>query len=150
MTLTEVTHEHPRSLWVMQPELLLGQSVQPRDGFQCPLCGFAFATVVPAVAARVMVAQAALITALAQLESMTGDRDAVLDAAATPGRVAPAQAEDTPGGPGLLPGGPSLRPSPALGSQSPGGLACLPAPRRSLAGKAADWPRPLVGRVVGA
>jgi hypothetical protein len=59
-------------------ELLLGQLVQPSDGFRCPFCGFAFApayaTVAPAVAARVMVAQAALVTALAELGSMTGDR----------------------------------------------------------------------------
>jgi hypothetical protein len=40
----------------MQPELLLGQPVQPSDGFQCPFCEFAFATVTPAVGARVMVA----------------------------------------------------------------------------------------------
>ena len=42
------------------------------------VCGFAFApayaTVAPAVGARVMVAQAALVTALAELGSMTGDR----------------------------------------------------------------------------
>ena len=59
-------------------ELLLGQLVQPSDGFRCPVCGFAFApgyaTVAPAVAARVMAAQAALVTALAELGSMTGDR----------------------------------------------------------------------------
>jgi hypothetical protein len=59
-------------------ELLLGQLVQPSDGFRCPFCGFAFApayaTVAPDVAARVMVARAALVTALAQLGSMTGDR----------------------------------------------------------------------------
>jgi hypothetical protein len=59
-------------------ELLLGQLVQPSDGFRCPFCGFAlapaYATVAPAVAARVMVAQAALMTALAELGSMTGDR----------------------------------------------------------------------------
>jgi hypothetical protein len=59
-------------------ELLLGQLVQPSDGFRCPFCGFAFApayaTVAPGVAARVMAAQAALVTALAQLGSMTGDR----------------------------------------------------------------------------
>jgi hypothetical protein len=54
-------------------ELLLGQLVQPSDGFRCPVCGFAFApayaTVAPGVAA-----QAALVTALAELGSMTGDR----------------------------------------------------------------------------
>jgi hypothetical protein len=59
-------------------ELLLGQLVQPSDGFRCPVCGFAFApgyaTVAPGVAARVMAAQAALVTALAELRSMTGDR----------------------------------------------------------------------------
>ena len=59
-------------------ELLLVQLLQPSDGFRCPFCGFAFApayaTVAPAVGARVMVAQAALVTALAELGSMTGDR----------------------------------------------------------------------------
>jgi hypothetical protein len=59
-------------------ELLLGQLVQPSDGFRCPVCGFAFApayaTVAPAVGARVMAAQAALVTALAELGSMTGGR----------------------------------------------------------------------------
>ena len=59
-------------------ELLLGQLVQPSVGFRCPFCGFAFApayaTVAPGVTARVMAAQAALVTALAELGSMTGDR----------------------------------------------------------------------------
>jgi hypothetical protein len=59
-------------------ELLLGQLVQPSDGFRCPFCGFAFApayaTVAPGVAARAMAAQAALVTAVAELGSMTGDR----------------------------------------------------------------------------
>jgi hypothetical protein len=59
-------------------ELLLGQLLQSSDGFCCPFCGFAFApayaTVAPGVAARVMAAQAALVTALAELGSMTGDR----------------------------------------------------------------------------
>ena len=59
-------------------ELLLGQLVQSSDGFRCPVCGFAFApayaTVAPGVAARIMVAQAALVTELAELGSMTGDR----------------------------------------------------------------------------
>jgi hypothetical protein len=59
-------------------ELLLGQLLQSSDGFRCPFCGFAFApayaTVAPAVAARVMAAQAALVTALAELGSMAGDR----------------------------------------------------------------------------
>jgi hypothetical protein len=59
-------------------ELLLGQLLQASDGFRCPVCGFAFAlgyaTVAPGVAARVMVAQQALVTALAELGSMTGNR----------------------------------------------------------------------------
>ena len=59
-------------------ELLLGQLLQASDGFRCPVCGFAFApgyaTVAPGVAARVMVAHQALVTALAELRSMTGDR----------------------------------------------------------------------------
>ena len=59
-------------------ELLVGQLVQPADGFRCPVCGFAFApgyaTVAPGVAARAMAAQAALVTALAELGSMTGGR----------------------------------------------------------------------------
>jgi transposase-like protein len=59
-------------------ELLLGQLVQSSDGFRCPSCGFAFApayaTVAPGVAARAMAAQAALVTELAELGSMTGDR----------------------------------------------------------------------------
>jgi hypothetical protein len=59
-------------------ELLLGQLVQPSDGFRCPFCGFAFApayaTVAPAAAARVMDAQTTMVTALAELGSMTGDR----------------------------------------------------------------------------
>ena len=59
-------------------KLLLAQLVQPSDGFRCPSCGSAFApgyaTVAPGVSARVMDAQAALVTALAELGSMTGDR----------------------------------------------------------------------------
>ena len=58
--------------------LLLGQLVQSSGGFRCPFCGFAFApayvTVAPGVAARVMAAQAILVTELAELGSMTGDR----------------------------------------------------------------------------
>jgi len=59
-------------------ELLLGQVVQPSDGFRCPVCGFALApgyvTVAPAVGAQAMAVQAALVTALAKLGSMAGDR----------------------------------------------------------------------------
>ena len=69
-------------------ELLLGQLLQSSDGFRCPFCGFAFApayaTVAPGVAARVMAAQAGLVTKLAELGSMTGgrlrlDRTTILD-----------------------------------------------------------------------
>ena len=59
-------------------ELLLVQLVQPGQGFRCLFCGFAFApgyaTVAPGVATRVMAAHATLVTALAELASMTGDR----------------------------------------------------------------------------
>ena len=59
-------------------ELLLGQLVQASDGFRCPFCGLAFApayaTVAPGVAARVVAAHAALVTALAELGSMTSNR----------------------------------------------------------------------------
>ena len=59
-------------------ELLLGQLLQSSDGFRCPVCGFAFApgyaTVAPGTAVRIMAAQAALVTELAELGSMTGDR----------------------------------------------------------------------------
>ena len=59
-------------------ELLLVQLTQLSQGFRCLFCGFAFApayaTVAPGVAAQVMVAQQALVTALAELGSMTGDR----------------------------------------------------------------------------
>ena len=55
-------------------ELLLGQLVLPSDGFRCPGCGFAYVTVAPAVGAQAMAAQAALVTALAKLGSMPGDR----------------------------------------------------------------------------
>jgi hypothetical protein len=59
-------------------ELLLVQLTQPSQGFRCPCCGFAFApayaTVSPGVATRVMAAHATLVTALTELQSMTGDR----------------------------------------------------------------------------
>jgi hypothetical protein len=59
-------------------ELLLVQLAQPSQGFRCLFCGFAFApgyaTVAPGIGAQVVVAQAALVTALTELASMTGDR----------------------------------------------------------------------------
>jgi hypothetical protein len=59
-------------------ELLLVQLAQPSQGFRCLFCGFAFApgyaTVAPGLSARVMAAHATLVTALTELQSMTGDR----------------------------------------------------------------------------
>ena len=59
-------------------ELLLDQLTEPARGFRCPFCGVAFApsyaTIAPAVAARALAARAALAGALAELQSMTGDR----------------------------------------------------------------------------
>jgi hypothetical protein len=59
-------------------KLLLSQLTRPSDGFRCPFCGIAFApayeSVTPRLGSRVMAAQAALATALAELASMTGDR----------------------------------------------------------------------------
>jgi hypothetical protein len=59
-------------------ELLLVQLVHPSDGFRCLFCGFAFApgyaTVAPGIGDRVMAAHATLVTALTELQSMTGDR----------------------------------------------------------------------------
>jgi hypothetical protein len=59
-------------------ELLLMQLAQPSQGFRCLFCGFAFApgcaTIAPGVATRAMAAHATLVTALAELQSMTGDR----------------------------------------------------------------------------
>ena len=58
-------------------ELLLGQLVQSSDGFRCPFWVRVRAWLRhrrPSVATRVMAAQAALVTALAELGSMTGGR----------------------------------------------------------------------------
>jgi hypothetical protein len=59
-------------------ELLLVQLAHPSQGFRCLFCGFAFApayaTVAPGVATRIMAAHATLVTPLAELASMTGDR----------------------------------------------------------------------------
>jgi len=58
--------------------LPLVQLVQPSQGFRCLFCGFAFApgyaTVAPGVGARILATHAALVTALAELASMTGGR----------------------------------------------------------------------------
>jgi hypothetical protein len=59
-------------------ELLLDQLLQPSDGFRCPFCGFAFApsyaTIAPAVAARILASQAALVRSLGELQSMIDGR----------------------------------------------------------------------------
>ena len=72
-------------------ELLLVQLAQPSQGFRCLFCGFAFApgyaTVAPGVSARAMAAHATLVTALTELQSMTGNR-LRLDRAALVGPVA--------------------------------------------------------------
>ena len=74
-------------------ELLLVQLTHSSQGFRCPFCGFAFApgyaTVAPGVATRVMAAHATLVTVLAELASMTGDR-LRLDRATVIGPVASA------------------------------------------------------------
>jgi hypothetical protein len=59
-------------------ELLLGQLVQPSEGFRCPFCGFAFApsyaAIAPGVAARILDAHEALVRALGELQSMVDGR----------------------------------------------------------------------------
>jgi hypothetical protein len=59
-------------------KLLLSQLTRPTDGFRCPFCGVAFApayaSVTPRLSSRIMAAQAALATALTELQSMTGSR----------------------------------------------------------------------------
>ena len=63
---------------VCDRKLLLSQLTRPGDGFRCPFCGIAFApayeSVTPRLSSRVMATHSALITALAELTSMTGDR----------------------------------------------------------------------------
>jgi hypothetical protein len=59
-------------------ELLLDQLLQPSDGFRCPFCGFAFApsyaTVAPAVAARIIQSHDALVRSLGELQAMIDGR----------------------------------------------------------------------------
>jgi hypothetical protein len=74
-------------------ELLLDQLLQPRDGFRCPFCGFAFApsyaTIAPGLAARILDSHGALVRALAELQSMVDGR-LQLDRAAVVAPVADA------------------------------------------------------------
>ena len=59
-------------------ELLLDQLLDPSEGFRCPFCGFAFApsyaTIAPAVAARILASHAALVRSLGELQSMIDGR----------------------------------------------------------------------------
>jgi hypothetical protein len=68
-------------------ELLLDQLLEPADGFRCPFCGVplapSYASVAPAVLARLLHAHAELVAALGELRGMTDgrldiDRDGVL------------------------------------------------------------------------
>jgi hypothetical protein len=68
-------------------ELLLAQLLDPSDGFRCPFCGFAFApsyaTIAPALAARILESHGELVRALGELQAMVDgrlhlDRSAVL------------------------------------------------------------------------
>jgi hypothetical protein len=59
-------------------ELLLSQLLDPVDGFRCPFCGFAFApsyaTIAPAVTARILASHGELVRALGELQSMVDGR----------------------------------------------------------------------------
>jgi hypothetical protein len=59
-------------------ELLLDQLLDPRDGFRCPFCGFAFApsyaTIAPALAARILLSHDALVRSLGELQAMIDGR----------------------------------------------------------------------------
>jgi hypothetical protein len=59
-------------------ELLVDQLLQPSDGFRCPFCGFAFApsyaTIAPAVTARILQHHGELVRALGELQSMVDGR----------------------------------------------------------------------------
>ena len=74
-------------------ELLLEQLLQPSDGFRCPFCGFAFApsyaTVAPALAARILQSHDALVRSLSELQAMVDGR-LLLDRSAVVAPVADA------------------------------------------------------------
>jgi hypothetical protein len=119
-------------------ELLLGQLVQPSDGFRCPVCGSAFApayaTAASAVSVRGVAAQAALVTT-SPAWSMTGDaRQRWRRAATSPARSARI-GRVTLGGPALCPGGPVANVRSRILAASPGrtrppGRPPAPFPRR--------------------
>jgi hypothetical protein len=72
-------------------ELLLSQLLDPAEGFRCPFCGFAFApsyaTIAPAVTARILASHGELVRALAELQSMIDGR-LLIDRSAVVGPVA--------------------------------------------------------------
>ena len=72
-------------------ELLLSQLLDPAEGFRCPFAGFAFApsyaTVAPAVTARILASHGELVRALAELQSMVDGR-LLIDRSAVVGPVA--------------------------------------------------------------
>jgi hypothetical protein len=72
-------------------ELLLSQLLDPLDGFRCPFCGFAFApsyaTIAPAVTARILDSHGELVRALGELQSMIDGR-LLIDRSALVGPVA--------------------------------------------------------------
>jgi hypothetical protein len=72
-------------------ELLLSQLLDPVDGFRCPFCGFAFApsyaTIAPAVTARILDSHGELVRALGELQSMIDGR-LLIDQSALVGPVA--------------------------------------------------------------
>jgi hypothetical protein len=74
-------------------ELLLDQLLQPSEGFRCPFCGFAFApsyaTIAPAVAARILRSHDDLVRALGELQAMIDGR-LLLDRSAVVAPVADA------------------------------------------------------------
>jgi hypothetical protein len=72
-------------------ELLLDQLLDPSEGFRCPFCGFAFApsyaTIAPAVTARILDSHGELVRALGELQSMVDGR-LLIDRSALVGPVA--------------------------------------------------------------
>jgi hypothetical protein len=72
-------------------ELLLSQLLDPVEGFRCPFCGFAFApsyaTIAPAVTARILASHGELVRALGELQSMVDGR-LLIDRSAVVGPVA--------------------------------------------------------------
>jgi hypothetical protein len=83
----------PASCGSCRRELLLDQLLDPSEGFRCPFCGFAFApsyaTIAPALAARILAAHGDLVRTLGELQSLIDGR-LLLDRSAVAGPVAEA------------------------------------------------------------